>query len=203
MTVTKTPLGTGLFFLALILNGCATSRSPVYYMLTPKASMAISDEATAAVGIGPFLLPEYLDRPQMVTRTAGAAIKIEELHRWAGSLEDIFVRTLATDVSRWLGSDAVFEYPVPGNIDPPNRVSGNVQRFDVNEDGQAILEVQWTIADREGRVVHTGIRARYEAIAADAGNFAGRVDALSATVDEFGADIAVALRDRAKIGSHF
>jgi uncharacterized lipoprotein YmbA len=183
----------GIILMTAALGGCATSRAPSYYTLTPTAIAAPLEGSAVIATIGPFTLPEHLNRPQMVTRTAGAEIKLEEFHRWAEALEGVFVRTLASNVARQLGSDTVFEFPVRGKLDTPNRVQGNVQRFDVDEDGQAILEVQWTLSNRQGKLVGTGIRARYTATASARDDFAARADALSECVAQFAAAIAAAL----------
>ena len=193
MIVTRALASSGLLLLALVIKGCATSSAPSYYTLTPTAASTTSEDSAIAVGIGPFELPGYLDRPQIVTPSAGVTLTVEEFHRWAEPLENIFVRTLAANISRHLGSDAVYEYPYHRNIKTSNHVGGNVQRFDVNTDGLAILEVQWAIFDRNRKVVHAGKRTRYEAVATDTRSFAARADALSATLERFSADIAAAL----------
>lgn len=193
ITTTKTVFAS-LLLPVLILAGCATpGPPPQYYTLTPVASTTTGPNSEIAVGIGPFRFPEYLKRPQMVTRTAGAGVRLEESHRWVESLQGVFMRTLATNVSRQLGSDAVFEFPAHADVGARNRVGGTVQRFDVDEDGRAVMEVQWAIFDRAGEIIDAGRRARYEAVAADAGDFAARADALSTILEAFGTDVAAAL----------
>ena len=188
--------GTRLLPFILLLAACATSSGPPpkYYTLTPLAAPATVLDATVAVSIGPFELPDYLDRPQMITRTLGSGLRLEDTHRWAESLEDAFVRTLATNVSRRLGSDAVHEFRSPGSGGASDRVSGTVQRFDVDEDGRAILEVQWSVIDRNGVIVAPARRQIYHAVPADPAEFSARVDALSSLLDAFAADVAAALQ---------
>lgn len=192
MTVLKTLACAGLLILAVGLEGCATSSTPNYYTLIPKVTTGMTEGRAISVSIGPFELPEYLNRPQMVTRGTGAALTLHEFHRWAEPLSNVFVRTLATNVSRRLGSDAVYEYPVHG-VDALNRVSGTVQRFDVNDEGLAILEVQWAILDREGQVFFMGGRSYYKATIIDADNFDAHAEALSITLEKFAVDITAAL----------
>ncbi|MGR8949499.1 MAG: PqiC family protein [Gammaproteobacteria bacterium] len=176
------------------LEGCATTRATDYYTLTPKLAATTNEASGIRASIGPFELAEYLNRPQMVTRGAGSAVALEEFHRWAEPLEDLFVRTLTTNVSRQLGADGIYAFPAPRKIDVPVRVGGIVQRFDVDADGRAILEVQWTISTRENELTQTVRRTRYETVAEEIENFASRADALGTTLGSFALDIAVALR---------
>jgi len=192
MTVIEIRRCAGLLIVLALLGGCATSRAPSYYTLTPTSAERDGSGAIAA-SIGPFTLPEYLHRPQMVTRTAGAEIRLEEFHRWAENLDNAFVRTLTVDVARQLGSDRVFEFAAQGMPEPALRVQGMVQRFDVGEDGTAVLEVQWTVSMRGTSPEGGGYRSRYESAAAAADDYAARADAQSDVVAQFAADIAAAL----------
>ena len=193
MTFTRIPAYCCLLIFMPGLVGCATSRAANYYTLISAVAAATNEQSEIRASIGPFKLPEYLNRPQMVTRSAGTALTLEEYHRWAEPLEDLFVRTLATNVGLQLGSNAVFEFPLQRNVDGLNRVSGVVQRFDVDAGGEAILEVQWAIYDHNNKVIYTASRARYSVVAAEIGSFAARADALSATVASFAADISATL----------
>ena len=74
----------------LALTGCAGSESVRYYVLsaTPAGPVgaAVRD---IPVGVGPVELPEYLDRPQIVTRTSQNELNVADFDRWAESLATI------------------------------------------------------------------------------------------------------------------
>ena len=63
--------------LALLATGCinlgkGTARMTRLYVLTAMASapdgIAVSGQAPPTIGVGPLTFPDYLDRPQLVTR---------------------------------------------------------------------------------------------------------------------------------------
>src|SRR5262249_45023810 len=89
------------------LAGCAVSDPTQYYTLgqpaarntesramasTPRSSMAAS---TVSIGVGPVIMPSYLDRTQIVTRTAADQLDLANFHRWAEPLQEGIVRVLA------------------------------------------------------------------------------------------------------------
>ena len=39
------------------------------------------------IGVGPVKFPEYLDRPQMVTKNKEGILKFDEFNRWGESLD--------------------------------------------------------------------------------------------------------------------
>ena len=56
----------------MLLVGCAGNAPSRYYVLSPLTgeSKVTSEESCVSVGIGPIKLPEYVNRPQIVTRTS-------------------------------------------------------------------------------------------------------------------------------------
>lgn len=187
-------------FIALVVvlavSGCATSPGPVYHTLPLTAVEHAGSGADIAAEIGPFDLPEYLDRPQIVTAGPDATLRLDEFHRWLEPLDELFVRTLATSVSRQLGSARIFAGAALAGFDAPARVHGSVLRFETDSDGRALLEVQWVIVDHDGNITQPGARSSYTAEAGDAATMSARVNALGLVLEKFGADVAAALRAR-------
>ena len=184
--------------IALAVGGCATSPGPVYYTL-PVTGLEAADSVTdIAAEIGPFDLPEYLDRPQIVTAAPDATLRLDEFHRWLEPLDEIFVRTLATNVGRQLGSARIFARTTHTRFDAPARVRGSVLRFETDSDGRAVLDVQWAIVNRDGNITRPGARSSYAADIGDAANMTARVRALGVVLEKFSADIADELRARSR-----
>lgn len=171
---------------------CATSPPPRYYRLVAQAPPAAGAEGPAVI-VGPFQLAEYLARPQIVTQGQANRMTINDFDRWAEPLEDNFQSVVATNVGRLLGSDRVLEFPAQTILKDARRVSGRVVRFDVDGSGEAVLEVQWGITDAAGGVQARGRVSRYTA-RAGGDTMEARVAALNATVGDFSADVAAALK---------
>ena len=178
----------------LAAPACRTSQPARYYLLSADiaADPASATRAQPAVGIGPIAFPQYLDRPQMVTREGSSELEISELHRWAEPLESNFLSVLADNLTARLGSDRVYGFPWPARRSIDRRVTGEVARFDVDETGRAVLEVRWQVTDGEGEAVVPTRRSRYTQTSA-AGDHAAMVSALAATVAAFATEVAGAV----------
>lgn len=144
-----------LFGLACLAGCAATTRSEHYYLLSPLAETGAvksqSGSGDIAVGIGPLQLPDYLDRPQLVTRTASSELHFSEFHRWAGSLRDDLGRVLAQDLATLLQGSRVelFPWPYPSQLD--YLVELEFLRFEGSLGGEVELAVRWIVRQREGR----------------------------------------------------
>jgi uncharacterized lipoprotein YmbA len=146
-----------LFTFALfvvILTGCASSPSSKFYQLTPvqnKTSVTrdVFPDQNLTIGIGPVRVPDYLDRPQIVTRSGKNELKLSEFDRWAGSLEHDVNRVLVEDISSLLPADRFFvvrwtpylESQVPASY----RVEVLVERFEGTLDDSVLLKAQWAV----------------------------------------------------------
>ncbi|MCL5022469.1 MAG: PqiC family protein [Nitrospirae bacterium] len=153
--------GLGTLFLAVsvtICAGCATSAPSRFYQLgSLKAeSTAGKDsphEQRIVVAIGPIRIPDYLDRPQIVTRSSRNELRLAEFDRWAGSIEKDIVRVLAEDISALLPEDRFFVTPwvsASQSVHPsPYRVEVNIARFEGAPGGSVLLKAQWSVFHRE------------------------------------------------------
>jgi uncharacterized lipoprotein YmbA len=79
-----------LMFSLSILGGCLPKPSAPtkLYILSPLAGPAVemhnkTDEIFMTIGVGPVHLPEYLDRPEIVTRINPNELKLAEFDIWA------------------------------------------------------------------------------------------------------------------------
>ncbi len=141
----------------VLLDGCMSATPPVeFYTLTPVIES--SEEKTEpnvrqnlAVGVGPMEIPKSIDRPQLVTRTAPNVLRVDEFHRWAGSLREDFVRALTANLAALLKTDQVTAYPWEDYFRPVYRIFLDVHRFDGELGNQMVLDITCTITDREGR----------------------------------------------------
>ena len=186
----------GTAFVVAILAAACVSRAPQPRLYTLSPTAVEGGAATGAIAvIGPFELPGYLDRPQMVTRAsdAGVDIDIDESHRWAEPLAQLFVRTLAANIARRSGSPTVVPHPATGLTGRKRRISGSIQRFDVDTGGMAVLEVQWHVTGSSDSDTAFSRRSRYEAAAADPVSRADRARALESTLAAFAEDITEVL----------
>lgn len=135
----------------LALTGCAGSESVRYYVLsaTPAGPVgaAVRD---IPVGVGPVEFPEYLDRPQIMTRTSQNELSMADFDRWAESLKDNTIRVLAENLATLLPSQRVVTYPWKRATPVDYQVTVQVSRFDRLEQGESVLAVRWRVLDGDG-----------------------------------------------------
>ena len=78
--------------------------------------------ARPGVVVAAVRLPEYLERPQLVTRSGDNRLQLEEFHQWGGNLGKDLTRVMAENLSLLLGSDAVVAAPHTQRTRPDYRV---------------------------------------------------------------------------------
>ena len=157
---------------ALAATGCAQQSQPSsFYLLSyePGSSRAAqtdagpttTDRRGLALGVGPIELPQYLDRPQVVTRDGTNEMVIDEFSRWGGRLSENFTTVLAEALSAELASDRVSIYP--WNLSAPieYQVTVRVTAFEADAAGASILDARWSVVDVRKQEVMVMARSRY------------------------------------------
>lgn len=180
---------TAAVLLALILAGCAGSRS--FYMLTADGPSPAG--GGAAIGVGPVVLAEYLDRPNLVLQDAPNRLSMAEDHRWAGDLGASIERVTAANLGRRLGTGNVRTYPWQRDDEISQQVTLDIRQLHGGADGQAVIEAGWrvySLPDRRLKASRTFV-AREE-LASD--GYQALVAAQSRLLARLADDIAAALR---------
>jgi uncharacterized lipoprotein YmbA len=147
---------TALVLLALLILtvGCSRTQITRFYTLTsltdPRTDGGADSPAQGiAVGLGPIELPEYLDRPQIVTRVSSNEVRFADFERWAGPLEDDLAGTLAANLSGLLRTDRIALYPWKGTTPIDCRVEIQVSRFDGKPGDHVSLQGKWSVLSRD------------------------------------------------------
>jgi hypothetical protein len=147
-------LGWTLLFVAFLLAGCSSTPATKFYKLNSLPSgqqenPVLFPGEDMAIGVGPVELPEFLDRPQIVTRKSQNQLEISEFHRWAASFPRDFSRVLAKNISTLLPADRVAVYPWGDTFSPTYQIKLNVEQFDGQLGGQGFLRVIWSVMGQE------------------------------------------------------
>jgi uncharacterized protein len=167
-------------FSLLFLCGCAASKPPKYYVLDslqsePPGVMKARAENDLTIGVGPITIPEYLDRPQIATRTTPNSLQFAEFDKWAESLDKNLTRVLAENLSILLSTDRVVVYPWAGSTHVLYQVTVDVTKLEYTPDGKATLVAGWSVFGNDGQKLLAMKRSRlivpvkstgFEAIAA-------------------------------------
>ena len=190
----------------MALVGCASTRASKFYMLESLSGSRGVERLEAfdsaiSVGLGPVSLPEYHDRPQIVTRTNENTVQLAEFDRWAGALSSSVSRILAENLTFLLNTDSVLQYPWPAAFDVTYQVLVDVYRFDGILGDKAVLDAQWSIVGKKGRKVLLLKKSTF-VVPAGGPSFESLVSAQSRTLGDLSREIALALEKLGQDRAH-
>ncbi|OZI48004.1 PqiC family protein [Bordetella genomosp. 5] len=129
---------------AVTLAACGSSPTPRYYtLLAPQqAAPASTGNASYMIEVLPVTVPSQVDQPQIMLRTGAGTVAPLYSDRWTGALPDELRSALSDGLTRELGVlDVQVVRPAAGA--PVWRVQTDVQRFDMNDGGPAVLDATW------------------------------------------------------------
>lgn len=162
--IPSTRLRTVLALLAvsLVAAGCASTIPSKFYTLTPPKAVNATAGVTPVeegdvLAVGPVRLPDYLDRPQIMTRSEGNEIRMAETERWAGSLQEDVSRVLVENLSFLLSGKhvAVVRWSSAMQTMAPfqKRLAVEVLRFEGPPGGTVILKARYALFGPDGKKV--------------------------------------------------
>ena len=147
------------------LASCAVTDTTQYYTLGRAAAESTESKASEStprssgagtgavgIGVGPVIMPSYLDRRQIVTRTGAGQVEISIFHRWAEPLEDGIARVLAEEVGIRVPTERIVMFPWRGVAGRAiqYQVSVEVLRLDGRPGRDVTLDTRWQILGRHG-----------------------------------------------------
>jgi uncharacterized lipoprotein YmbA len=160
MPPNRRTLLTGLA-LSPVLFACSTTSPTRFYVLSTITDQPGGTPSNVAIGVGPINLPQYLDRPQIVTRLSSNQLVVGEFDQWGGQLDDGFARTLAGNLSRLLQTDQVQIYPWKDESSLGYAVTVDVLNFEQDVDGSSLLDVYWSLLEPQTERVKLRRHATY------------------------------------------
>ena len=186
------------------LAGCASTAPSKFYTLTPMkgsdAPVGVTPvEDGVVLAVGPVRIPDYLHRPQIMTRSEGNEIRMVETERWAGSLEEDVSRVLVENLSSLLAGKrvAVVRWSAAAQTMAPfrNRLAVEVLRFEGPVGGTVILKARYALFGQDGKEV---ISAGESIIREPAGgsDYEALTAAMSRAMATFSREVAAAVPTR-------
>ncbi len=135
----------GLVSLAIGCLGGGTP--PEFYALRATENAAPASAAPSQLGIvvGPFEIPRYLDRSELVTRDGAHRLDVWDEHRWGGSLRTDMLRAMSDDLGTLLGTTRVAVYPVEPPFPVHHQVLLDVLAFEGVLGRSVVLHARWSL----------------------------------------------------------
>jgi uncharacterized lipoprotein YmbA len=185
----------------LALAGClgGASAPTNFYMLsslspTQAGKSAAISEDRIRIGLATVVIPEYLNRNEIVVNLDNTVYQLAEFNQWAEPLNDNMTRVLAENLTNLLQDDSITVYlSSDSSILPDYRLEVDVLRLDGNLGSQAALMVQWALLAAEEDELILMRRSEYQEPAAD-NTYKGLVLAKSRTIETLSRDIAAAIK---------
>ena len=184
--------------LLVVIGGCCRTQTAKFYTLNALTDasterQAVPSEDGVAVGLGPIRLPEYLDRPQIVTRESPNEVRFAGFERWAAPLAGDFSSTLAQNLSTLLGTDRIALYPWRATTPIDCRVEIEVSRFDGKPGDSVLPESQWILFSKDRKQV-LGTKTSSLSEPVNGNGYEALVAAQSRALAALGREIAEAIR---------
>ena len=142
-----------------LLPACSTtSPEPHYYTLgTPgSASVSNANNLSYRISVGPIVIPEIVNRPQIVVEKGPNQVAIAEQHRWAQPLQKEISRALTNSLSRELSGAWITDARQIGNGNTDYQILVDVQRFEPRLGKTAIIEALWKVRRVTGEEIKMG-----------------------------------------------
>ena len=185
--------------IALLVIGCSTfSPRPDPSRFFTLSSLPQVEQATLKnstkpekmfLGIGPIKFPSYLDRQEMVVRSAQNRFEVSENDRWAEPLQENFARVLSENLSLLLDTDLIIVYPWSPTTRPRYNVEMDVLRLEANSERSGQLSARWSVVDGADKKVAVVKESRIIRNAQEKSTD-GAVAALSEAVGDLSREIA-------------
>lgn len=182
-----------------LLSGCIEiATNPVtstrFYVLTPVDSATApvvqsNQNRPLSVEIAALRLPQYLEKPQIVTRSGTNQLELAEYHQWGGNLRKNMIQVLARNLSQLLATPDISMAPFRPLAPPSFSVEVEVMQFEAEAGGQVRLITQWRVlrgTDKKNLIV----RMTDLLYPVDGSNFEKTVSAMSALWGELSRIIA-------------
>ncbi|UEM19992.1 PqiC family protein [Skermanella mucosa] len=190
----------GLLLLVPLAAGCAETLPPpdlhVLSSLPRESATGPGSPAAArgpAIGVEQANLPEYLDRPEIVTRSSANTIQVSQGNRWGQRLQGDITRVVADNLRGLLPSDNVFVLPLRRREPLAHTVAIDVTSFERDASGNVVLNAYWSVLDGQTEAERAGARARYVEPVEGEG-YAATVAAMNRAVNALSRDIAAGIK---------
>ena len=193
------------FLVVLNFLGCGTSQPSHFYLLRALSPASVSglsetNPSSMSLGLGPAILPKYLDRPQIVTQASDHEVELADFHKWAEPLNENVSHVLAENLSALLSTDRIVQYPWERSDQPDYQLSLDVIQFDGKKNQEAMLKVRWTLTGNDGNTLILQKTSQFTEILRTA-EYEELVEAMSRLLASLSEEISTAIKTRSPVSS--
>lgn len=158
-----------------ILNACSgNSKKNItrYYLIDSvnSTSNVLLTDKMLAIRINDIKMPQYLERFQIVTRSAENRLRFSEFNQWGEPLRKNLLRTLAQNLNNILATTDIATPYSPSASKSDYTVTVNIQQFEHDVDGYVKLVASWQIKELDSKQVSRMKQASFKSANIITGN---------------------------------
>jgi hypothetical protein len=187
---------------AALAAGCVlkTSQPSRLFVLDPVAVAGPAPAAPSGLALGVLrvTVPDWVDRPEITSRTAAGQIAPDEYARWGEPIVRGLQRVITENLAALLPDRTVARAPFGTRQAIDHRLEIAFSESARQGDGTVVLEARWAIFGADGTVL---LQRRSSHRAGPAGDSAGTVRAMNEALAALSREIADAVRALPKPGA--
>ncbi|MGA2774998.1 MAG: PqiC family protein [Candidatus Omnitrophota bacterium] len=137
-----------------LLGGCVSvpsSPAPRFYMLKALDRSEVSNESNLSpdviIAVGPVKIPEYQNRPQIVTQDRNKMLEFAQFDRWGEPLDQALGRLILENLSLMLPGATLGRFPYNYVIPVKYQIIAEVIKLESDLNGDVSFTVQWSVID--------------------------------------------------------
>ena len=180
---------------AVLLGGCVlkTSQPARLFVLDPivTAGSAGAEPTGPPLGVLRVTVPDWIDRPEITSRTSAGQVAPDELARWGEPISRGLQRVIAENLAALLPDRQVARAPFATRQETAHRLEVAFVEAARQADGSVLLDARWTVFGAGGTPV---VQRRSTHRAGPARDAAAAVLAMNEALAALSREIADAVR---------
>ena len=189
----------------VIITSCGAgkpSSNPRYYLLglTPPEQEAVyrsQDSTPLSIEITSVRIPEYIARPQIVTRISPSELELSEFDRWAEPLSNQIVQVVAGQLTQMLSDRGIVVSAYSRHSRSSYQIEIDVSRLDGSLQNELTLIARWAVIERKNASSRPQVRrenlVKLKEKVSD-GGYPALVEAHNQVIKRFCEDVAAGIR---------
>jgi hypothetical protein len=178
-----------------LVAACSASPPSRFFILSPVQENATTRniDESMILRLDPVHLPDYLNRPHIITRLGPNRLHLAEFDKWAEPLDANVTRVLASNLRSRLRAEVVNSLRHPAD-QADILVHVRVERFDFGPDGTSTLIAKWTASWNDSRRTRV-LRDTTSVQNGQGQGYEAAVSAMSRNLADLAGDIARAVHN--------
>ncbi len=147
-----------VFCMSIIACVGRQSAPTQFYMINPVPptmgdQTRMMEPEIVLVSLDPVEIPQYLNRPQIVTHVDGVEYQLDEFNQWLEPLSDTLTRVIAENLAEMLGDLPIDVISMERPVETDFSITVQILRLDGKPGKEMVLIARWTLFDQTENVL--------------------------------------------------